>query len=80
MANMSYCRFRNTEGDLDDCLEALDYNEELSDEEFKACKRMINNFLDFCERRALIEVDYDRVEEFFETEIYKEEDEYEDEC
>ena len=80
MANMSYCRFRNTEGDLDDCLEALDCNEELSDEEFKACKRMINNFLDFCERRALIEVDYDRVEEFFETEIYKEEDEYEDEC
>ena len=79
MANMSYCRFRNTEGDLDDCLEALDYNEELSDEEFKACKRMINNFLDFCKCRALSEIDYDRVEEFFDMEINREEDEYEDE-
>lgn len=35
MGNMSYCRFRNTLGDLDDCYEALD--ETLaSDDEIKA--------------------------------------------
>jgi len=79
MANMSYCRFRNTKEDLYDCLDTLDYGEELSDEEFKACKKMFNSFLDFCERRALIEVDHDRVEEFFDMEINREEDEYEDE-
>ena len=36
MANMSYCRFRNTEIDLEDCLDALNMQEELSREEFEA--------------------------------------------
>lgn len=47
MANMSYCRFQNTAGDLDDChgaLEAL-INDEgerpLSREELAAAKRLL---------------------------------------
>lgn len=43
MANMSYCRFQNTAGDLRDCLQAL--NEEayfhLSDDEREAADRII---------------------------------------
>lgn len=45
MANMSYCRFQNTSGDLEDCLDAMetgagdDY--ELSQEERRAKQRLI---------------------------------------
>lgn len=43
MANMSYCRFQNTLGDLRDCKEALDFGEaeDLSAEEQKAKDRLI---------------------------------------
>jgi len=43
MANMSYCRFQNTVGDLQDCAEAdgLYEPETLSDEEQKARRRLI---------------------------------------
>lgn len=51
MANMGYCRFRNTVGDLDDCLDHLD--DKLSSDESKARRRLIvvaynivQNFLD----------------------------------
>ena len=40
MANMSYCRFQNTVGDLRDCLE--NWEEELSEEEMRAQKRLLN--------------------------------------
>lgn len=43
MANMSYCRFRNTSNDLRDCVNALedeDYPD--SSEELNAAKRMYN--------------------------------------
>lgn len=44
MANMSYCRFRNTLEDLRDCHSALsemgDFEKELSEEEAKAAKRL----------------------------------------
>lgn len=42
MSNMSYCRFRNTLNDLEDCVYALeDTNlEDLSQEELWAAKRM----------------------------------------
>ena len=36
MANMSYCRFRNTLKDLKDCYQALFDGEELDEEEEKA--------------------------------------------
>lgn len=42
MANMSYCRFQNTLGDLSDCEEALRDTDDLSEEEEKARKRLVN--------------------------------------
>ena len=47
MANMSYCRFYNTNMDLGDCLEALEDGAELSTDEFIACKNMFKKFIDF---------------------------------
>jgi hypothetical protein len=43
MANMSYCRFQNTESDLRDCQRALDENglDGLSDEERDAAEHII---------------------------------------
>ena len=69
MANMSYCRFRNTNMDLDDCLEALREGDELSTEEFKACKQMFERFIEFCYEEGIIEdaeID-DKLNEFFES-------------
>lgn len=53
MSNMSYCRFRNTLNDLQDCYEHIgeDEENELSEEEFKA-KR---NLIDLCVDIALEE-------------------------
>jgi hypothetical protein len=49
MPNMSYCRFTNTLGDLKDCEEHMDDNDDdLSDGEIKARKRLI----DLCKRIA----------------------------
>lgn len=44
MSNMSYCRFRNTLNDLEDCVYALEDIDlkDLSDEELWAAKRMRN--------------------------------------
>jgi len=47
---MSYCRFRNTERDLEDCIEALQNDEISSDEEWEAMKRMVNLCEEFLER------------------------------
>lgn len=45
MANMSYCRFRNTLADLRDCREALsymnDFEKELEGEEARAAKALL---------------------------------------
>ena len=70
MANMSYCRFRNTAMDLDDCLEALEYKEELSKEEFNACRKMFRRFIEFCLDEGIIEDDGEidgRLGEFFDS-------------
>lgn len=69
MANMSYCRFRNTRLDLGDCLEVLEENKEtLSASEYLACKRMFRNFIDFCCDNGIIEDENgeldDRLEEY----------------
>jgi len=40
MGNMSYCRFENTLGDLEDCYDAMD-EKALSEGETKARKRLI---------------------------------------
>lgn len=58
MANMSYCRFRNTSGDLEDCLDTIRRGEEtLSAEEASAGSRMFRKFLRFCR-------DYDIIGEY----------------
>lgn len=53
MANMTYCRFRNTLKDLQDCYDAISNDDDLSEEEEKArnkiielCKDMVEAFGD----------------------------------
>ncbi len=41
MGNMSYCRFENTLPDLRDCYDNMDDEENLSPEEKRARKRLI---------------------------------------
>ena len=47
MGNMSYCRFKNTSMDLQDCLEAIENGEihDLVDYEYEG----IRDILDYCE-------------------------------
>jgi hypothetical protein len=42
MANMSYCRFENTLSDLEDCRDALDRGDSLSEREAKKAKALID--------------------------------------
>ena len=44
MGNMSYCRFENTWGDLEECSEALQSGKDLSDSETR-CR---DNLIDLC--------------------------------
>lgn len=70
MVNMSYCRFHNTRLALDECLEAIQNGENLSDAEMDACKQMFSTFIDFCYSVNIIDennADNDNLEEFFET-------------
>lgn len=80
MANMSYCRFRNTKIDLRDCLEALRDEEELSKEEYNACKWMFEDIFNFFNEQGIIDSDdewygefEDRFDDFLES-ICTEED------
>lgn len=59
MANMSYCRFHNTNLDMQDCIDALYEGTRLSDDEFIACKNMFENVLEFFEDYDICEVDWD---------------------
>lgn len=71
MVNMNYCRFNNTKIALNECLEAIQCGEKLSDDEMKCCKQMFRSFIDFCYESGIIEDEDDelddRLEEFFET-------------
>ena len=51
MANMSYCRFRNTLEDLQDCDEHL-YDDDLSIEEKQAREELINLSREITEKVA----------------------------
>ena len=66
---MSYCRFRNTNMDLEDCLQALRDGEEISKEEFIACQSLFNSFISFCCDEGIVEDDdyeiEERLQEFF---------------
>lgn len=79
MANMSYCRFRNTRADLEDCLDSLRSLDDLSEEEARAGKNMFDDFLDFCRDVGII-LDYDRdaIMDLFDELIDGEEDEDDD--
>ena len=66
MSNMSYCRFRNTRGDLSVCLDTIQCGESLSEEECIAGKRMFSEFLTFCRDWDIIdEFDGERISEIF---------------
>lgn len=67
MANMSYCRFHNTNLDMRDCIDALYDGEELSDDEFKACRNMFGNVLEFLEDNNICEVDWNQFEYWLDT-------------
>ena len=43
MANMSYCRFHNTQLDLEDCIEAIRNEERLSSDEAKAGRHLFDD-------------------------------------
>ena len=62
MANMHYCRFQNTRNDLDECLDSLRDEEELSDDEARAGKRMLENVFDFFVEVGIIEDEYEAKE------------------
>lgn len=67
MANMSYCRFRNTYNDMMDCLDAIYDNEALSDDEFIACQNMFEKILEFLEDYDICEVDWDEFSKWLDT-------------
>ncbi len=48
MANMSYCRFRNTLNDLRDCLDGME--DDLSEEEVRARKVLVKVCADIVEQ------------------------------
>lgn len=50
MSNMSYCRFENTRGDLQDCLDALPDWDDLSVSEQKHARAMYKLCLDYVDQ------------------------------
>ena len=76
MANMSYCRFRNTKNDLNDCLFALERQESLSREEAEAMHIMMSSFLRLCEDEMIIDGDWEeKLDEFYEEYLERMDDE-----
>ena len=64
MANMSYCRFHNTNMDMADCLDALRMAEwngnRISEEEIGYCRMMFDNIIDYLDEENLLdEFDWD---------------------
>jgi intergrase/recombinase len=55
MRNMSYCRFENTSNDLEDCLSAITNRNIKSERERDIAKRMLKEFLDFCQDAEIID-------------------------
>ena len=50
MANMSYCRFQNTLGDFEDCVDAIDNAKELSLDEQRAAFWLIKRARELAEQ------------------------------
>ena len=59
MMNMSYCRFENTEKELNECLNALEEMETdediLSEDEYRACRRMFKTFVEYLYDKGIID-------------------------
>ena len=57
MGNMSYCRFKNTSMDLQDCLEAIENNEleDLVDYEYEGIQDILNCCEAILEYKARLE-------------------------
>ena len=55
MPNMSYCRFRNTRSDMEDCLDTLREEKHLSTDEAQAGCRMFDDILGFCRDMGIID-------------------------
>ena len=63
MPNMHYCRFHNTRGDLNACIEAMAERETLSKDEHRAATRMLQDFIGFLAEEGIIEeVNEDRLD------------------
>jgi hypothetical protein len=58
MPNMSYCRFENTLGDMNDCLNALEERNVSSNSERRKASKMLNTICKFLAGEGIIE-DYD---------------------
>lgn len=54
MANMGYCRFQNTAGDLADCLDHIN-DRNLSDEEEEARRELIDTCRQILERQQVVD-------------------------
>ena len=64
MANMSYCQFENTLPDLIQCLTALTNREVSSESEKNLARKMLAEFLEFCEGEGIVdEVNYGNIDE-----------------
>jgi|TARA_R100001509_G_scaffold70431_1_gene39182 hypothetical protein len=81
MGNMSYCRFENTAGDLEDCVHAIENGEmtvEMSDYEVDALQDLLNHSLSIVAMRREIERAIDAWHEH-EAEMERQEEEEEEE-
>ncbi len=66
MSNMSYCRFRNTCGDMTACLDSIRQDRVLDSSEAGFGRKMFKEFLTFCRDYDIIdEYDGEAVDELF---------------
>lgn len=57
MVSMSYCRFRNTEIEMDACLNAIDDRDELSEEEKESANRLFRKIIIWLDDNDIIDLD-----------------------
>lgn len=75
MANMSYCRFENTRGDMAECLDALREEERLSSDEANAGRWMFDDILSYCQENGIIDsYDAGMLEAIFDELVEKDKD------
>ncbi len=66
MSNMSYCRFRNTSGDVSVCLDVIRQDRMIGDNEAGFGRKMFKEFLTFCRDYDIIDgYDGEAIDELF---------------